>query len=354
MRKSNAVKLKKGNQTDMAEKEQTCYLCNEDCRDYPHVPRNKDAQVLWCDNCEAYQIANGAIEQINTYVGLSDEGYVSGNLLLVGLKHHIHELRRYGSAIPMIWTTDVTNIFRKYVSGSQPPAPEPPEQKNRLVSLLAREARKTPIVIKFDKEGMKIGSLNENEFVSVVNDMYKKGLIFLAEHPHPLEETKTTILSPDGWEYYEGLKKSGFDSNKAFMAMAFGKEDLNRNVREHFRDTVKMAGFELVFADEIQQTGFIDEHIRDAIRASAFVIADLTHGNQGVYFEAGFADGLGRPVIYTCNKEVWDKKRIRNKNVHFDVNHQRVLKWDPSNLSPINFELEETIKAAKIITRYVT
>jgi nucleoside 2-deoxyribosyltransferase len=44
----------------------------------------------------------------------------------------------------------------------------------------------------------------------------------------------------------------------------------------------------------------IDDQMRVALRTSRFVVADLTRGNRGAYWEAGFAEGLGRPVIYTC------------------------------------------------------
>jgi len=46
-----------------------------------------------------------------------------------------------------------------------------------------------------------------------------------------------------------------------------------------------------------------------AIRTARFVIADLTHDNNGAYFEAGFAEGLGLPVIYTCEAGKFDAKK---------------------------------------------
>jgi nucleoside 2-deoxyribosyltransferase len=54
------------------------------------------------------------------------------------------------------------------------------------------------------------------------------------------------------------------------------------------------------------------------------VIADLTHDNNGAYWEAGFAEGLGRPVIYTCRKQKWDATKS-----HFDTSHLNTIIWDP-------------------------
>jgi nucleoside 2-deoxyribosyltransferase len=59
------------------------------------------------------------------------------------------------------------------------------------------------------------------------------------------------------------------------------------------------------------------------------MVADLTHGNRGAYWEAGFAEGLGVPVIYTCRKDRWEAKDSDDKPfVHFDTNHRVTILWD--------------------------
>ena len=51
---------------------------------------------------------------------------------------------------------------------------------------------------------------------------------------------------------------------------------------------------------------------------------DLARG--GVYYEAGFAQGLGLPVIFTCQKDCVEK-------LHFDTNHYNHLVWtEPEEL----------------------
>jgi nucleoside 2-deoxyribosyltransferase len=69
-------------------------------------------------------------------------------------------------------------------------------------------------------------------------------------------------------------------------------------------------------------------------------LADLTHGSKGAYWEAGFAEGLGRPVIYTCRKQEWDA----NKS-HFDTSHLNTIIWDPENLRDAGTRLTATIRA---------
>jgi hypothetical protein len=43
------------------------------------------------------------------------------------------------------------------------------------------------------------------------------------------------------------------------------------------------------------------------IRRSKFLIADFTGHRGGVYFEAGYAMGLGLPVFWTCRRDDLDK-----------------------------------------------
>ena len=64
-----------------------------------------------------------------------------------------------------------------------------------------------------------------------------------------------------------------------------------------------MAGFDLFKSDDEPRAGLIDDQLRVDIQSSDFLIADLTHDNLGAYWEAGYAEGLGKPVIYTCEQE---------------------------------------------------
>lgn len=147
-------------------------------------------------------------------------------------------------------------------------------------------------------------------------------------------------LTLAGWERYEALKRTVSESRRGFLAMKFGDAELNRVVAECFKPAVEAAGFELATALENQPAGLIDDQMRVAIRTSRFVVSDLSHGNSGAYWEAGFAEGLGRPVIYTCRKAEWEVQRS-----HFDTNHLVTVVWDPNNLSDAASRLTATIRA---------
>jgi hypothetical protein len=51
------------------------------------------------------------------------------------------------------------------------------------------------------------------------------------------------------------------------------------------------------------------------------LVADCTGHRNGVYFEAGFAMGLGLPVIWLCRRGEFGK-------THFDANHYRYTLWE--------------------------
>ncbi len=88
---------------------------------------------------------------------------------------------------------------------------------------------------------------------------------------------------------------------------------------------IKEAGYDPVRIDRKEHNNKIDEEIIAEIRKARFVVADFTHGNDGarggVYYEAGFAHGLGVPVIFSCRKDCLNK-------VHFDTRQYNHISWD--------------------------
>jgi hypothetical protein len=147
-------------------------------------------------------------------------------------------------------------------------------------------------------------------------------------------------LTTKGWDEYEKLKRINSESRTAFIAMKFGDELLDRVVQTCFKPAVTLAGFELRKLTDEQPAGLIDDQIRAALISARFVIADLTRGSHGAYWEAGFAEGLGLPVIYTCEKMVWQEKQT-----HFDTNHLMTIVWEESALPTAGNLLVATIRA---------
>lgn len=152
-------------------------------------------------------------------------------------------------------------------------------------------------------------------------------------------------LTADGWKRFAELMRDGAGSRHAFMAMKFGVAEMDVIYRDHMKIAVGHTGFELRRTDEAHKSaGLIDNRMRVEIRTSRFLICDLSHGNQGAYWEAGFAEGLGRPVIYTCSSEAFQSTDA-TRRPHFDTAHQSIIVWDPANPAPAMQELKDMIRA---------
>ena len=94
---------------------------------------------------------------------------------------------------------------------------------------------------------------------------------------------------------------------------------------EGIAPAIQDCGFDAKRIDLDPTVDKIDDAIISEIRRSRFLVADFTHGERGargsVYYEAGFAHGLGIPVIFTCRKDMIDE-------IHFDTRQYAHIQWD--------------------------
>ncbi len=224
------------------------------------------------------------------------------------------------------------------------PLPSPSEQLDELIIRVGKNqpSPAEPAAVKAPEISAWIGTTITRPSSS------EAGLNWLLEQ----EKTAEFLERPDqngslllrlrmaGWLRYEVLKQGHVESRKVLMAMKFGDAELDQVVKECFSPAVSRAGFELRPITDSQPAGLIDDQLRVALRTSRFVVADLTHGNNGAYWEAGFAEGLGRPVVYTCREAEWKQRAS-----HFDTNHLVTVIWDTANLEKASAQLTATIRA---------
>lgn len=149
-------------------------------------------------------------------------------------------------------------------------------------------------------------------------------------------------LTAKAWEHYAELKRGNNATNKAFLALQFNGE-LNQSFKDQLKEAVSETGFVLNTVDEEPRAGLIDDKIRLDIRNSRFVIADLTDGNKGAYWEAGFANGLGKEVIYMCKDEIMNDETSQN-HPHFDVSHHQCILWSKDHFEDALKKLKDTIR----------
>ena len=140
-------------------------------------------------------------------------------------------------------------------------------------------------------------------------------------------------LSPKGLLYLEGRRESV--SSIGFCAMWFSPEvfPLWTQVIE---PATRAAGYEPLRIDSKQHNGKIDDEIMASIRVSRFVVSDFTGNRGGVYYEAGFAHGLGLPVIFMCRE---------GDELHFDIRQYNCIFWKPENLEDAQSQLKNRIVA---------
>jgi hypothetical protein len=86
-------------------------------------------------------------------------------------------------------------------------------------------------------------------------------------------------------------------TRQAFVAMHFDPT-LETSYKEAIKKAIESTGFEPMRVDLKEHNGKICDAIIAEIRKSKFVVADFTGHRGGVYFEAGYAMGLGIPVIW--------------------------------------------------------
>lgn len=144
----------------------------------------------------------------------------------------------------------------------------------------------------------------------MLTQLQEQGFIKITEESD--NEVTCVVITPDGWRKIEELNHPGRDSRQAFVAMWFDKGQ-----QEIFEAAIKPAieadgTTKAVRIDLKEHNGKIDDEIVAEIRRSRYLVADFTGNRGGVYFEAGFALGLGLPVIWCVHQE-------HLKGVHFDT-----------------------------------
>lgn len=197
-----------------------------------------------------------------------------------------------------------------------------------------------------------IGGVTPDDVFWVVDSLLGEGVIqrFWSVNGKRMPDEETTIqaasigvdlfLTAAGWQRFELLKREEKHSKFAFFARKFDNSELDRVFADCLYSAVKSTGYEL--RTVTQKAGPVDAIIEDEIRRCRFLIADLTDGNNGAYWEAGFAEGLGKPVIYIC-RDV-DKDTGKPIDTHFDTDHRHTVRWNLDTL-------DETAKRLKAVIR---
>ena len=173
---------------------------------------------------------------------------------------------------------------------------------------------------------------NEQELLYLLEALESRELLSSDQH---LDLDIDCQITPEGWNFVDERKADLNPSVQAFVAMSFD-ESMDRAWSEGIKPALDSVGYRPHRVDMDPHLERIDAKIQADIKDSRFLVADVTGQRQGVYFEAGYAMGLGLPVIWTVHCDEIEK-------VHFDTRQYRHILWqDPADLKD---QLADTVAA---------
>jgi hypothetical protein len=131
-------------------------------------------------------------------------------------------------------------------------------------------------------------------------------------------------------------KLTGQQSARVFVIMPiqgdeYGGQEQQRIFAEFdarfgvLEETLRKLGCVAIRIDKEQPLGGTVDRIKTEIRRAAFVVADFTDERPSCYYEVGYADGRGIPVICIASQESVLHPG-KPTNIHFDI-HRQVLRF---------------------------
>ena len=178
-------------------------------------------------------------------------------------------------------------------------------------------------------------SQNGTELKFLLVDYLIRGVGFLELMSSEHDARVRFKVAAKGWDHLQSAGLS--NSSTGFVAMWFAPS-MNVVWEQAFYPAIKRAGYSPLRIDKKEHNNKIDDEIMASIRGARFIIADFTGERGGVYFEAGFANGLGKPVIWTVRHE-WLEK------LHFDTRQFNHITWTDNNLKDLQDALTLRIEA---------
>lgn len=151
------------------------------------------------------------------------------------------------------------------------------------------------------------------------------------------EDAKGIYIAAEGWRRLDELRVPNQSSGQGFVAMWFDSS-MDRIYEDCLAPAISLAGYSPLRVDQYEHAGKIDDEIIRQIRRSRFLVADATGHRGGVYYEAGFAYGLGLKVFWTCRNDYF-------KDLHFDIRQYNCIMWFPDKLDDFKTTLAKRIEA---------
>lgn len=305
-----------------------CPICGSVLSGVNERPEGKDATLFSCPLCGDFMLSRSLVATLPNILETKKEANTK-------ISHALRQMQQISKGAELN-TYTVEEILKK-------PLPTPREQADLFIRWLAENVKGPGETVWVEPvtHNSIIGAKTDEGFALILRYLFESGLVVgdLAE-AQGMPGRANVTLSFEGWDYWEKLRRGWATYRKGFVAMKYGEPLLDKLLAEILKPYAKQAGFELYRLDDTPRAGLIDDRLRVEIQSSDFLVADLTHDNSGAYWEAGYAEGLGKPVIYICEKE-----KFESHKTHFDTNHHLTIIWDKNALHKAGEDLKATIRA---------
>ena len=158
-------------------------------------------------------------------------------------------------------------------------------------------------------------SVNNRELCEIAGHAVEKGYLRKVSNGY--------VLKINGIERAETLLSPGKNSRQAFVAMWFDKS-MDDVYEKAIEPAIEKSGYKPLKINNKEYNNKIDDEIIKDIKRSRFLISDFTCEKDkvrgSVYYEAGFAHGMGIPVIFMCKEDSED-------SLHFDTRQYNHIIW---------------------------
>jgi len=303
-----------------------CPICG--FHEFKKYPRGgNDIDLIQCKRCGEFEVSWELLrdfQDIKKRVG--EVGYI-----LSGLARELYET---GGNRPVFMVKNIEENLKHYL------IPDVNRIEEKIQKLLQRLRGKTEY---FGQE-VELGDIetvvplayakNSAELMALFALMNEKKLAKIGViHGGEVRMVKIALLA-DGWDLTNSPWKENKESNKGFIAIWFD-ESMNESI-----DAIEAAITDCNFKPICIRDEHFSEKIMDKalgeIRQSRFVVVDLTGSRGSVFFEAGFAHGLGIEAVYVYRENDLGK----NPQLEFYVQHYQCYKYKNSA------DLKEILKNA--------
>jgi len=270
-----------------------------------------------CTRCGSYRISTEAIEEIRN-MSLSP--------------------RQISNASSWLFENQGFEIYLKNIDRLK--AISPPsfhDRADKILTCLEKHTEYAGHYIRKNDSWLTWGwCVNDTELYEILKYLQTAPARIELTHDGSVEKQLYKI-SPHGWKRLEEINEQNKASAQGFVAMWFDKtmEDIYFST---ISEGISEAGYKPHKVDQREHNDKIDDEIISQIRRSRFILADFTGHRGGVYYEAGFARGLGLEVIWTCNADDLD-------NLHFDIRQYNCIIWEKTKLTDFKSKIKNRIES---------